>query len=113
MDSHVPFTFQQLDVYVASKAIARVVHGLDIADAELRDQARRASKSVFLNVAEGLPSFSAGTRKRHFTIARGSLAEIVAALDLARELGCVEANGASAVMRIAASVAAMLTKLVR
>jgi len=48
------FPFQRLDVYVAARELAALVHTARIADAELRDQATRASKSVVLNLAEGL-----------------------------------------------------------
>ena len=59
--------FQSLDVYVAARELAAVVHGAQIGDAELRDQATRAAKSVFLNLCEGLPSDSGPMRRRHFS----------------------------------------------
>ena len=71
--------FQTLDVYKAAKELARCVHEAGIRDAELRDQATRASKSTFLGLCEGLPSDSAGVRRRHFEIANNSLHEYEAA----------------------------------
>lgn len=82
-----PFTFQQLDVYIAARELAQCLHQANIGDAELRDQATRAAKSTFLNIAEGLPDASPGVRRRHFTIARNSLCEAAAAIDLAVVLG--------------------------
>jgi four helix bundle protein len=82
-----PFNFQRLDVYVAARELAQAVHQASIGDAELRDQASRAAKSTFLNIAEGLPDASPGVRRRHFTIARNSLCEVAAAVDLAVVLG--------------------------
>jgi four helix bundle protein len=79
--------FQQLDVYRAARELAALVHSARIADAELRDQASRASKSVFLNLCEGLPSEAPGIRRRHFALANGSLHEVVGALDLACAIG--------------------------
>ena len=46
--------FQKLDVYVVSRQLARVVHEAGIRDAELRDQATRASKSTFLGAVRGV-----------------------------------------------------------
>src|SRR5918912_1404508 len=83
------FAFQRLDVYVAARKLAAVVHSAKIGDAELRDQATRAAKSVFLNLCEGLPSEAPGVRRRHFSLANGSLHEVVGAVDLAAAIGAV------------------------
>ena len=76
--------FQKLDAYQLAKELARRVHKAQIRDAELRDQATRASKSTFLGLCEGLPSNMAGVRRRHFDIANASLHEVIGALDLVR-----------------------------
>lgn len=49
-------------------------------------QIRRAAVSVYLNIAEGSSRKSETERKRYFEIARGSVIEIDAALDLAGDL---------------------------
>ncbi|WP_345252750.1 four helix bundle protein [Flaviaesturariibacter amylovorans] len=49
-------------------------------------QIRRAALSVHLNIAEGASRKSESERKRFYEIARGSLIEIDAALDIANEL---------------------------
>lgn len=49
-------------------------------------QIRRAAVSIQLNVAEGASRKSLTERTRFFEIARGSLVEIDAALDLAEDL---------------------------
>jgi len=49
-------------------------------------QIRRAALSVHLNVAEGCSRRSATERKRFYEVARGSVIEIDAALDIAVEL---------------------------
>ena len=49
-------------------------------------QIRRAALSVHLNIAEGASRKSEAERKRYYEIARGSLIEIDAALDIALEL---------------------------
>lgn len=49
-------------------------------------QIRRAALSVHLNIAEGASRKSSTERKRYYEIARGSIVEIDAALDIANEL---------------------------
>ena len=76
------FTFKALDVYRVSRDLTVHVVRMNIADRELRDQATRAAKSVLLNLSEGLPfEQPGGTRRRHFTLALGSLHELAAALE--------------------------------
>ena len=84
------FEFQNMDAYLVAKQVAVLVQGAGIRDFELRDQATRAAKSCFLNISEGLPSYQTGMRRKFFAAARGSLGELVAALDLASALGAVD-----------------------
>ena len=49
-------------------------------------QIRRAALSVHLNIAEGASRKSEAERKRYYEIARGSIIEIDAALDIANDL---------------------------
>ena len=49
-------------------------------------QVRRAALSVHLNIAEGASGKSEQERKRFYEIARSSLIEIDAALDIAKDL---------------------------
>lgn len=53
-------------------------------------QIRRAALSVHLNIAEGASRRSAAERKRYFEISRGSIVEIDAALDIAKELNYIK-----------------------
>jgi four helix bundle protein len=108
-----PFPFQRLDVYVAARELASVVHLSRIADAELRDQASRASKSVVLNLAEGLGSESPGVRRRHFGIAAGSVFEVAAAVDLAVAVGALAAPAGERALALAGRVKQMLRGLMR
>jgi hypothetical protein len=59
--------FQKLDSYTAAREFAQRVHAAKIRDAELRDQATRAAKSVFFNLCE-----AAGRRPRLEGAARKS-----------------------------------------
>ena len=53
----------------------------------LTQQIKRAALSVHLNIAEGSSRKSETERKRFYEIARGSLIEVDAALDVASDLG--------------------------
>jgi four helix bundle protein len=105
--------FQRLDVYQAAKELAKRVHEAGIRDAELRDQATRASKSTFLGLCAGLPSDSSGVRRRHFEIANNSLHEVIGAVDLASAIGAMDAELASAILRIAVRLKPMIRRLPR
>jgi four helix bundle protein len=106
-------TFQRLDIYRAAKQLARLVHEARIGDAELRDQATRASKSTFLGLCEGLPSDAPGIRRRHFEIANNSLHEVVGAVDLAEAIGALDAEAARTILELAARVKRMIRALPR
>ena len=104
------FPFQSLDVYVAARELA-LVHSARLGDAELRDQATRAAKSVFLNLCEGLPSDSGPMRRKHFALANGSLHELVGALDLACAIGALAQDPARRAQQLAVRVKRMLRAL--
>ena len=105
--------FQRLDVYVAAKELAMGVQEAGIRDAELRDQATRASKSVFLGLCEGLPSDSAGVRRRHFEIANNSLHEVIGAVDLACVIGVVDVEAAREILALACRLKPLIRRLPR
>jgi len=52
----------------------------------LSQQIKRAALSVYLNIAEGSSRKSQAERKRYYEIARGSVIEVDAALDVASDL---------------------------
>ena len=107
------FGFQKMDAYQVAKQLAVSVHRGKIKHTELRDQAERAAVSAFLQLSEGLPNDSPGMRRRYFTIARNSLCELVAAIDLATALGALDADAARAIEELAGSLRGMLVALLR
>lgn len=56
----------------------------------MTSQIRRAVLSVHLNIAEGASRKSEVERKRFYKISRGSIIEIDAALDVAKELNYID-----------------------
>ena len=59
-------------------------------DIDIKDQWKRASLSIMLNLAEGTGRMSVQDKKHFYTIARGSVFECAAILDLLHEMKIVE-----------------------
>ena len=80
------FDFEKLDVYQKAKAFNALVYGFLLSkkqiDPVVKNQLRRASLSIMLNIAEGSSRFSKADRKNFYVIARGSVFECVAIFDL-------------------------------
>jgi four helix bundle protein len=82
---------QKLDIYSVSRLFVCECYKLTtyLPGEEkygMTSQIRRAALSVHLNIAEGASRKSQQERKRYFEIARGSVIEIDAALDVAQDL---------------------------
>ncbi len=112
-DQRLEFPFQKLDSYRCARRIAQLVHEASIRDAELRDQATRASKSAFLNLCEGLPDDRPAMRRKYFASADGSLHETVGAVYLAAAVGALGGADAAEIHAEALRLRAMLRGLLR
>ncbi len=82
---------QKLEVYQSSRMFVLECYKLSkILPSEEKfgmiSQIRRAALSVHLNIAEGASRKSEAERKRFYEVARGSVIEIDAALDIASSL---------------------------
>ena len=83
------FDFQNLAVYKKAKSFHLNCKNIILEnklDRYVVDQLGRASFSVPLNIAEGSGKFSKADRRNYFTIARASLFECVAVLDILNDL---------------------------
>jgi four helix bundle protein len=85
---------QKLDIYVISRSLVFETYKLSMQlpmDEKfgMVTQIRRAALSIHLNIAEGASRKSSNERKRYYEIARGSVIEIDAALDVAYDLGYI------------------------
>jgi four helix bundle protein len=83
---------QKLDVYSCSRKFVlecyKMTRSLPTDEKfSMISQIRRAALSVHLNISEGASRKSDGERKRYYEVARGSVIEIDAALDIANDLG--------------------------
>ena len=70
-------------LYRKALRCAELVLGLRVTG-NLRDQMQRAMRSVVLNIAEGAGERGSTAQKRYYSIARGSVSEVAAAIDLYR-----------------------------
>ena len=78
-----------MDVYRKAKELNREVlkflkENKQI-DSYIRDQLKRASISIVINIAEGSGKFSKADKRNFYTIARGSVYECVLLLELISE----------------------------
>ncbi len=86
---------QKLDIYTISREFVFECYKITktLPDTEkfgMISQIRRAALSIHLNIAEGASRSSGTERKRYYEIARGSVVEIDAVLDIADDLGYIK-----------------------
>lgn len=80
------FDYEKLTVYQKAKSFyhnaCEFLNSTSTLDRSVKDQFKRASLSIVLNIAEGSSRFSKADRKNFFVIARGSAFECAAIIDL-------------------------------
>ena len=108
---------QKLDVYKATRSFVLqcYMHTRNFPPEErfnTTQQIRRAALSVHLNIAEGASRKSVDERKRLFEIARGSIIEIDAALDVAEDLGYINLSQIKELGELLIRCFQMLSKLI-
>ena len=111
-----PFLFEKLLVY--QKAVKFAVEIGSYADEfprrtrTLADQLNRAAISVPANIAEGNGRWGKLDRRNYFIIARGSLQECVALVEIARRRGCLAESTAHDLKAQLQEIARMLAGLI-
>lgn len=87
------FDFQNLEVYkkakVQHKSILVILEN-KITNKTIKDQLGRASMSILLNIAEGTGRFSKADKRNFYVIARGSVFECVALLEILQESNIIK-----------------------
>ena len=87
--------FRDLKAYQHALRVAALsrplIKRLPASESDLADQWRRASNSIALNLAEGVTRKGSKEFRRFVDIARGSLHEIEAILDLVQYIGLFQA----------------------
>ena len=112
-----PLDFERLDVYRCAidflELAARITAHMPRGHAELRDQLRRASSSIPLNIAEACGKTSHVDRAHFYAIARGSGFECAATLDVLHRFGAVRPEDLEQGKTLLSRVVAMLSKMCR
>jgi four helix bundle protein len=109
--------YRQLQVWQRGKALAVSVYRLTghlpfSSDFGLRDQLRRAAVSVCSNIAEGDARQSVKETVQFLYIAKGSLAEVSAQLEIAAEIHPANAEELASLVRECDEISAMLQSLI-
>jgi four helix bundle protein len=89
------FDFEKLDIYKKAKFFNSEIRQfikLTKLDPTTKDQLRRASFSIVLNIAEGSGRFTKPDRKNFFIISRSSIFECIAILDVLKDEEVLEDN---------------------
>ena len=94
------------------KEVASVMTSWPSARAVLKDQLERASTSVILNLAEGAGKLTPKDRRKFFSIARGSIQEVAACLDIAYALGSIESVEYARHQATCLSIVKMVSRLI-
>ncbi|MEX1001360.1 MAG: four helix bundle protein [Crocinitomicaceae bacterium] len=86
------FDFEKLEVYVKAKKFNKsVTQFLETSkiDKTTKDQLRRASFSIMLNIAEGSGRFTKPDKRNFYVISRGSVFECVSIFDYLKDMGSI------------------------
>ncbi|MDN5217442.1 four helix bundle protein [Fulvivirgaceae bacterium BMA12] len=90
------FDFEKLEVYQKAHDLALMILGIlyreKNIDPYMRDQLKRASLGVVLNIAEGTGRVSGADKKHFYTIARGSVFECVSIVKVLCDLEILSKN---------------------
>jgi four helix bundle protein len=110
--------FRDLLVWSKAKRLAievyrRTGEGSLGKDFALRDQLRRAAISVCSNIAEGDERDTDREAVRYFYIAKGSVAELIAQLEIAEGVGYLSGEEYERLEAVADEVSRMLRGLIR
>jgi four helix bundle protein len=110
------FDFQNLVVYKKAKSFhvnCKKIILENKLDRYVVDQLGRASFSVPLNIAEGSGKFSKAHRKNYFTIARASLFECVAILDILNDENKISASELETMLNDADELSRILYSMIK
>jgi four helix bundle protein len=112
-----PLDFERLDVYRCAidflTLAVRITTHMARGQADLRDQLRRASTSIPLNIAEASGKTGSADRAHFHAIARGSALECAAILDVLFRFGAIPADDVEQGKTLLSRIVSMLSKMSR
>ncbi len=112
------YGFKELIVWQKAKALAVDIYKLTAAgritrDFSMVDQIRRSAVSVPSNIAEGDERGSDRESIRFFYISKGSLAELITQLEIAKDVGHLTANDVEPLSERCAEIGRLLGALIK
>jgi four helix bundle protein len=111
------FDFEKLEVYQQFRGLNQEVLKCLFSDLKmdpyLKDQLKRATISGQVNLAEGVGRMSDADKKHYFTMARGSVFEAVALLQILTDIGQLDPSTAQGFYDKYEGVSKMLLGLYR
>ena len=110
-------SYEKLHVYQCSIEFlgiaTQIIEHLPSGHGVIKDQLKRASISIPLNIGEGAGKRTKMDCNRYFTSARGSAMECGAVIDVCRKLDLIEDEPAKLGKELLERIVAMLTKMTR
>ncbi|MBE0673144.1 MAG: four helix bundle protein [Bacteroidales bacterium] len=110
------FDFEKMEIYRQAKSfhirIKSLVQGYDLQNPE-RNQLVRASLSIVLNIAEGAGRFSKRDKRNFYVIARGSVNECIAIVDLMKDQHLITEDHYRDFYAMGEEISRMLYSLIR
>jgi len=106
------FPHHKLIAFQLALSLVKLVAGTRIADAQLRQQARRSAASAALNAAEGAARQTQADKSRVFAIALAECCECCAAIEIGAALGACSASDEQAVLVLGLRLKNVLSRLV-
>jgi four helix bundle protein len=103
----------RLIAYQLALALVQRVARVRIANAQLRQQARKSAASAALNAAEGAARQTVADKSRVFAIALAECCEACAAVEIAGALGACSPADVDAVLALGVRLKDVLSRLIR
>jgi len=107
------FPHHNLVAYQLALSLVKLVAETRIADAHLRQQARKSAASAALNTAEGAARQTLADKSRAYAIALAECCECCAAIEIATALGACSPLNEQAVLTLGLRLKNVLSRLVR
>ena len=111
------FDFEKLTIYQRSRAfyllVSKTLQGNRAIPHYFQDQLGRAALSISLNIAEGGARITRPARRNHYVIARGSLFECVACLDILLDQGQIPPEKHQTLYSESEELSKMLLSMIR
>ena len=111
------FDFEKLEVYKKARQFTSIIRSEIIKvnglDQSTKNQLSRAAVSIMLNIAEGAGRFTKPDKRNFYVIARGSLFECVAVLDLILDEHIINGETHSSLYKRAEELSKMLYGMIK